>query len=63
VFFSQVVVTLLSNNPPEQCGRAFGVSLDDNLKLTVALHGASDDQSMQEVHFQAWIGCMQQILF
>ena len=62
MLFGQVVVTLLSDNPPEECGRAFGVSLDHTLKLTVALHGASDYQSMQEVQFQAWIGCMLQIL-
>jgi hypothetical protein len=53
MLFGQVVVTLLGNNPPEECGRPFGVSLDHRLKLAVALHGASDDESMQEVHFQA----------
>ena len=62
MLFGQVVVALLSNNPPEQCGRPFGVFLDHSLKLTVALHGASDYQGMQEVHFQAWISCTLQIL-
>ena len=47
MLLGQVVVTLLGNNSPKECGRAFGVSLDHNLKLIVALHGASDDQSMQ----------------
>ena len=53
MLFGQVVVTLLGNNPAEECGSPFGVSLDHSLKLAVALHGPSDDQSMQEIHFQA----------